>query len=129
MMRRMGILLLGVAAAGWWHGARADTFGAGRYDPTRDELVVTMLYRGTNPDHTFTLNWGKCGRLPDGQWQIAIDVLDSQPLDPERRDYKKTIHISLAQLQCRPVELSLRTAPRFYYTLRIPAAPTPAPAP
>jgi len=33
----------------------------------------------------------------------------------------KTTRFSLADLPCRPVKLTLRTAPRFYVTLQIPA--------
>ena len=40
--------------------ALADDFGAVAYDPAQDALVVTMVYRGTNPDHAFSLKWGEC---------------------------------------------------------------------
>src|ERR1700722_17121981 len=59
--------------------ADADNFGRVIYDSKTDQLVVTMLYRGTNPDHKFTLKWGACqpnqsGGLPG----VTVEVLDDQ---------------------------------------------------
>lgn len=48
-------LLLGVSLA-----ARADNFVSVYYDAHTDELVVTMQFRGTNPNHEFTVQWGEC---------------------------------------------------------------------
>jgi hypothetical protein len=33
----------------------ADTFSSAYYDSKTNELVVTMLYRGTNPGHQFPI--------------------------------------------------------------------------
>jgi hypothetical protein len=38
----------------------ADNFGPSYYDAATNELVVTMLYGGTNPNHKFTIKWGVC---------------------------------------------------------------------
>jgi hypothetical protein len=102
--------------------ARADNFGAVRYDRQRDLLFITMLYRGTNPNHTFSVKWGECQTNPnkDGS-DVAAEVLDDQFDDPAEQDFKKTFASSLRDLPCpRPVTLTLRTAPRFLYTLTIP---------
>ena len=101
---------------------RADTFRAAHYDPKTDELVVTMMYGGTNPDHSFSIQWGKCQRLgEDGTLhQVAAQVLDGQWRDTARQDFTKTVRFPLASLHCRPAEVTLHTAPRFYYTLLIP---------
>jgi hypothetical protein len=48
-------------------------------------------------------------------------VLDSQWQDDARHEFKKTLRFGLAELQCRPAKVTLRTAPRFMYTLMIPA--------
>jgi hypothetical protein len=81
-----------------------------------------MAYRGTNPDHTFSLQWGPCQTPADaGEPEIVAEVLDSQWQDAARQSFKKTTRFSLADLPCRPVKLTLRTAPRFYVALRIPA--------
>jgi hypothetical protein len=101
----------------------ADNFANAYYDDRRDQVVVTMIYRGTNPDHVFSLKWGQCKDLGDGTREIVAEVLDNQWQDAASQDFKKTRRFSLADLQCRPAKLTLRTAPRFYYTLRIPARP------
>jgi hypothetical protein len=81
-----------------------------------------MNYRGTNPDHTFSLQWGKCRTLADATMpEVAVDVNDSQARDAARKDFKTTTRFSLENLPCRPAKLTLRTAPRFYFTLQIPA--------
>jgi hypothetical protein len=102
--------------------AHADNFGAVRYNRQRDQLVVTMIYRGTNPNHKFSLKWGECqpnqeGGLPG----VTGEILDDQFDDREEQDFKKNARFSLAGLPCpRPVNVTLRTAPRFFYTLTIP---------
>jgi hypothetical protein len=110
------------AAAFFSLGAHADNFGDVRYDRQTDRLIVTMIYRGTNPNHKFSLKWGKCqanqsGTLPG----VRVDVLDDQFRDPARQDFQKIKRFSLTGLPCpRPVSVTLVTAPEFYYTLTIP---------
>ncbi len=117
ILLRWGVLV-GVGLASLAH---ADNFAAVGYDAGQDELVVTMAYRGTNPDHTFSLNWGPCQTPAGGSEQeLAAEVLDSQAQDAARQSFKKTTRFSLADIPCRPVKLTLRTAPRFICTLRIP---------
>jgi len=75
------------------HSAQAENFSRVTYDGRKDELVITMRYRGTNPDHTFSLRRGHCKETASSQLhEVVVDVL------------------------------TLRTAPHFYYTLIIPAA-------
>jgi hypothetical protein len=79
-----------------------------------------MRYRGTNPDHVFSLKWGSCseaapGNLPD----VSAEVLDDQWRDQAQREFKKTTRFSLAELPCRPVKVTLRSAPRFTYSVVI----------
>ena len=120
--------LLGIAAVMPWGAVQADNFANVYYDARKDQLVVTMFYRGTNPDHTFSLKWGQCKEPQDaGVREIVAEVLDSQWHDVASRDFKKTTKFSLENLQCRPAKLTLRTAPRFYYTLQIPARAVPSP--
>lgn len=116
-------MAIGVALCPWTF-ARADNFAGVRYDPGTDALLITMAYRGTNGDHEFKLDWGECKHMEsaDGA-EIVADVLDSQAQDAARGDYKKTFRVSLAKLACRPARLTLRTAPRFYTSLSIPAIP------
>jgi hypothetical protein len=110
----------GAAAFMLSQSIRADDFGRVYYDKKNDQLVVTMLYRGTNPNHNFSLKWGQCeaqqsGNLPG----VTVEILDDQYEDSEQQDFKKTTHFSLTNLPCRPVLVTLRSAPRFFYTLTI----------
>jgi hypothetical protein len=116
-----GLLAL-AAPALFPSGAKADNFGRIRYDAQTDRLIVTMIYRGTNPNHAFSLKWGDCQADQAGSLAgVTVEVLDDQAGDMERQDYTKTVRFSLAGLPCpRPVALTLRTAPRFFHTLTIP---------
>jgi hypothetical protein len=101
--------------------AHADSFSKVYYDAQTDQLVVVMRYRGTNPDHTFSLKWGKCAESHHGEPPaVSVEVLDDQWLDQAQRDFKKMTRFGLAELPCRPARVTLRTAPRFIYTLTIP---------
>jgi len=102
--------------------ARADNFGRVRYNKQSDRLIVTMIYRGTNPNHNFSFKWGQCranqsGNLPG----VTLEVLDDQFDDPAEQDFKKTVQFGLAGMPCpRPAAVTLTTAPRFFYTLTVP---------
>ena len=123
MKRRLIGVAAAIATALLADVAAADNFGRVYYDVKTDRLVVTMLYRGTNPNHQFSLRWGQCqsnqsGNLPG----VTVEVLDNQFDDLAQQDFKKTIRFQLTDLPCeRPVSLTLRSAPRFFYTLTIPA--------
>jgi hypothetical protein len=99
----------------------ADNFQKVYYDPATDELVIVVLYRGTNPDHQFSLKWGPCIDRGSDRHEIVAELLDQQYEDAARKDYRKTLRMSLAGMDCRPAAVTLRTAPRFYYTLTVPA--------
>ena len=104
-------------------GSRADNFSKAYYDSRTDQLVVSMIYRGTNPNHTFTLQWGQCQEMNGSSLhEVAVQVLDSQWQDEALHPFKKTVRFSLAGIPCRPAKVTLRTAPRFIYTVLIPAA-------
>jgi hypothetical protein len=115
-------LILAAAATFFSLQANADNFAKVRYDRQSDRLVVTMIYRGTNPNHSFSLKWGPCqasdSATPPG---VAAEILDDQADDAAQQDFTKTVRLSLAGMPCaRPVSVTLRTAPRFVYTLTIP---------
>jgi hypothetical protein len=105
-------------------GVRAENFGSVYYDAAADQVVVTMLYRGTNPNHDFSLAWGECKTLDDGTNEVVAEVIDSQARDAARQDFRKTVHLSLDGMSCRPAKLTLRATPRTYFSLNIPAAPS-----
>jgi len=114
-------MLIGLAAETLSSGARADDFANVYYSSRTDQLVVTIAYRGTNPNHTFSLKWGQCkNQTQDGGGEVAAEVLDSQWQDVEQSDFKKTTRFSLVHIPCRPATLTLRSAPRFFATLTIP---------
>jgi hypothetical protein len=102
--------------------ARAATFTNAYYDAATSEIVVTMLYAGTNPDHEFSIKWSTCRPLGNSgdQFQIAGDVRDSQWDDTAQTNYTKTVRFNVANLNCHPATVTLRTAPRFETTVQIP---------
>jgi hypothetical protein len=67
-----------------------------------------------------TTKWAPCKEPPDHGHEIVAVVIDSQWRDAAVRDFSKTTSFSLADPKCRPARLTLKTAPRFYYTLQIP---------
>ena len=104
--------------------ALADYFGAVRYDPKTDQLIVTVMYDGTNSHHHLSIQWGSCLKLyqpravgPDGRplveppHQIELDILDDQGSDLAKKTYTKTITVPLADLSCRPARVTLLTEP------------------
>ena len=123
-MKRYLPLFLMLAAAATFASleASADNFVKVRYDRRTDRLIVTMVYGGTNPNHHFSLKWGECqvnqsGDLPG----VTAEVLDDQFEDQAQQDFTKTVRFGLAGMPCpRPASVTLRTAPRFFYTLTIP---------
>lgn len=60
------VLRIGLALAMLTDVAQADNFANVYYDARRDQVVVTIFYRGTNPNHTFHLQWAQCKDLADG---------------------------------------------------------------
>jgi hypothetical protein len=104
--------------------AAADTFAKVYYDRATDQLVVTMHYRGTNPDHRFSLQWGGCKAGTDERGaEVAGLVVDSQASDAARMPFDRTTRFDLTDMPCRPAKLTLRTAPRFAFAIQIPATP------
>ena len=103
----------------------ADAFGAVHYDPKSDQLIVTMIYDGTNPDHHFSIRWGRCRELHD-QLQgparkiINVGIVDEQGNDAAVKRYTKIVRVSLAGLSCRPATVTLWTPPNQYTRIEIP---------
>jgi hypothetical protein len=114
----LGLALIAVIAP---HAACADTFQSASYDPGTDELVIVMAYQGTNPDHQFSLTWERCIDRGDDRRTIVAEVLDQQFQDAARQDFTKTVRVSMADMNCRPAVVTLKTAPGFRYTVTIPA--------
>jgi hypothetical protein len=115
-------LILAAAATLISFEAGADNFVKVRYDRQTDRLVVTMVYRGTNPNHNFSLKWGECQANQSGDLPgVTAEILDDQYGDVAEQEFTKTARFKLAGMPCqRPASVTLRTAPRFFYTLTIP---------
>jgi hypothetical protein len=115
-------LILAAAAISASLEASADNFVKVRYDRRTDRLIVTMVYGGTNPNHHFSLKWGECQANQSGDLQgVTAEVLDDQFEDQVEQEFTKTVRFGLAGMPCsRPASVTLRTAPRFLYTLTIP---------
>src|SRR5688572_23299177 len=74
---------------------QAASFISAFYDPQTDELVVTLSYRGSNPDHEFTLVWGDC-RTANGTREISASILDSQWNDRALELFTKAVRFGLS---------------------------------
>lgn len=116
----MRALPAAVAATMLSSAVQADNFVNAYYSARHDQLVVAMAYRGTNSHHRFSLQWGPCQELDGGGHEIAAEVLDSQWQDVEQSDFTKVTRFSLADIPCRPATVTLRSAPRFFFTVQIP---------
>lgn len=126
-VRNFIYILFWVLAASAWLSpvpVRADDFAGARYDPVKDQLVITMGYRGTNPNHVFSLRWGQCtDRAGADEPDLSVEILDSQWQDAARQSFTKTTRFDLSDIPCRPAKLTIRSAPRFFYTISIPGKP------
>jgi hypothetical protein len=103
--------------------ASADNFGPSYYDRATNELVVTMLYGGTSPNHKFTLKWGDCQFDDSGRRMplVNADILDDRFNDTEQQQYSIVARFSLADMPCpRPAAVTVSTAPGFSFELMIP---------
>jgi hypothetical protein len=76
------------------------------YNAARDELEVTIAYRGTHPDHEFVVQWGECSS--ESPPRVAGRLIDRQGGDAAREDYRTTERIGLDALPCRPAIVTLR---------------------
>lgn len=90
------------------------------YDPTRDELVVEIAYRGTVPDHNFALRWGKCQRGEDKLHGIAARIVDLQGNDEARENFRTQARFGLDTLECRPARVTLRLGSVSHETVLVP---------
>ena len=122
--RPLLLIAVAVAMATAAGSAMAASFGPVRYDPSSDQLIVTMIYDGTNPDHHFSVQWGPCRKLDQPARQtIDATLLDDQWNDAATKTYTETVRVPLASVSCRPATVTLKTAPDFITSLDIPSRP------
>lgn len=103
--------------------ANADDFGPSHYDRATNELVVTIVYDGTNPNHEFTLKWGACEFDESGRRKplVNADLLDDQFNDAAQQQYKIVRRFSLDDMPCpRPAIVTFSIAPNASFELVIP---------
>jgi len=124
-----GCLLIAVAVAMATANAAvmAATFGPVHYDSNGDQLVVTMIYDGSKPNHHFSIHWDTCrkGEQLDrpAHQTIGVNILDDDHNDAANKTYTETIRVALANLSCRPATVTLWTPPDFTTSVDIPARP------
>jgi hypothetical protein len=100
---------------------QAATFSSVELDPGRNELIATMTYDGSNPNHQFSVQWGTCRKLgTEGNHQIVAELLDDQWDDTAQQTFTTTVHVSLAGVNCHPALVTLRTAPKYETNVQIP---------
>ena len=95
------------------------------YDAPGDQLVATIAFRGTRPDHDFRLLWGECHKSSKQgvPYEIAALVIDADGKDAAKRNYTVLARFDLSQLDCRPARVTLRVSPRISRTVLVPARP------
>jgi hypothetical protein len=103
--------------------AQATNVLAMSYDKSTDQLVLKVGYRGTHDQHVFSINWEECKdyAFVDAKYQVMGNLVDSEPNDAGVNEYAQDLRFSLAGIECRPVKLTVRTAPGFFRTITIPA--------
>lgn len=103
--------------------AAAITVNGLSYDAEKDQLVMTIAYRGTNADHKFSVQWTECRRLDDERSQILGVLLDSQANDLARENFTKSFKVDLRDFSCRPARVTIRTSAGFFSSVDVPAPP------
>ena len=83
-------LIIAAAATLISLAARADNFADIRYSPQTDRLVVTMLYRGTNPNHQLLAKMGAVSKQASRTVCRAqrAEILDDQYDDTAEQDFQ-----------------------------------------
>lgn len=108
------LITVAVAAISNPRTTMAGAFGPVHYDPKSDQLIVTIIYDGSNPNHHFSIQWDPCRELDQPgapAHQVAVLIIDDQENDEAKKSYTKTIRVPLAALSCRPARVTLLTNP------------------
>lgn len=124
LTQRLRIWAACLAALLYVAPAAAISVTALTYDASKDQLVMTIAYRGTNPDHQFRVQWDACKKLDDERMQILGLLVDDQPNDRAKQDFTKPLRINLRDFSCRPSKVTIRTSAGFFTSIDIPAPKT-----
>lgn len=108
-----------------FYGAPASAISVNRltYDAAEDQLILLIAYRGTNPDHKFSVEWTECKRLDDERSEILGLLVDNQPDDLARQEFTQVLKVDLTSFTCRPSKVTIRTSAGFFTSVDVPAAP------
>lgn len=87
-----------------------------RYDAATDSIIVEVAYQGTNPNHEFSVQWGRCENNA-----VAGRVVDSQWNDKAVEPYRLWDHVSIDDIPCRPARVTLRMGRTGQATVFVPA--------
>jgi hypothetical protein len=117
-------LVAGIAALLYVATAAAIAVTKLSYDAPKDQLVMTIAYRGTNPDHQFRVQWDKCAKLDEERMQILGLLIDDQPNDLARQEFTKPMRIDLRDFTCRPSKVTIKTSAGFFTSVDVPAPKT-----
>ena len=128
------LVLVLASLAGTGGAARASNLLDLQYDARTDELVAVIAFRGSHPDHRFSLQWGKCQRRSSERMASGVSatygvsalVIDAHGADVTKENYEVTARFDLATLACRPARVTLRSGPRNSRTVSVPARPASA---
>lgn len=81
-----------------------------------DEIVVDIVYRGTQPGHQFAVEWGPCDETG-----VAARLVDRQGSDIANEEFHVRSRIGLGGLPCRPAEVTLRLGKVSHARVLVPA--------
>jgi hypothetical protein len=68
--------------------------------------LLSPRRRGTNPDHEFSIAWGRCSDASPAR--IVGRLIDQQGRDAAREDYRVSERLALEEIPCRPAIVTLR---------------------
>jgi hypothetical protein len=92
------------------------------YSRDQDALVVEIVYQGTNPKHEFSVAWDACQQAGGGRATVVGRLIDSQGNDAAQQEFKVRRRFPLADLPCRPADVTVRLGPVSNRTVQVPAA-------
>lgn len=129
LVQHLRIWVACLAALFYVAPAAAVTVTALTYDGGKDQLVLTIAYRGTHPDHEFKVQWAACTKLNAERMQILGLLVDNQPNDLARQEFTRPMRIDLRDFSCRPAKVTIRTSAGFFTSVDVPAPKTKGSAP
>jgi hypothetical protein len=110
------------ALLAWPWVASAQTLVDAHYSRSQDALVVEIAYQGTNPNHEFSIVWDACQANGNGRQAVVGRLIDSQGNDTAQKEFQVRRRFALAEIPCRPADVTLRLGPVSNRSVAVPAA-------